>query len=91
MAGEPASVCKIAPILCSLFAKICETSCTSILAFDLISCEATLIILSDVEEEYWYEKIESDRPVATTITSTETFLFEKISAIVFFLPYMCQL
>jgi hypothetical protein len=53
--------------------------------FDLISCEATSIILLDIEEEYWYEKIESNRPVATTITSTETFLFDKISAIVSFL------
>ena len=71
-------------MLCSLFDKICEMSCTSILAFDLIACEATSIILLALEEEYWYEKIESNRPVATTMISTEIFLFEKISAIAFF-------
>ena len=85
MAGESARVCKIAPILCSLFAKICERSCTSILAFDLISCEATSIILLDVKEEYWYEKVESNKAVAAIITSIEIFLFDRIVATIVFL------
>ena len=49
MAGESASVCKRAPVLCNLFVKICERSCTSILAFDLISCEAIWRLLDEGE------------------------------------------
>ena len=72
-------------MLCSLFAKICERSCTSILVFDLISCEAISIILSDVKEEYWYEKIDNNKAVDTIMISIEIFLFESIVSIVFFL------
>jgi hypothetical protein len=71
IAGDSASVCKRAPTVCTFFANICERSCTSILAFDLISCEAISPILLDVKVEYWYEKIDTHTAtVATTASIT---------------------
>ena len=52
IAGDSVSVCKRAPTVCNLFANICETSCTSILASALSSCEAISTILLDVKVEY---------------------------------------
>ncbi len=71
IAGDSASVFKRAPIVCTLFANISEMSCTSILAFDLTSCEAISPILLDVKVEYWYEKIDTpNTTVATTASIT---------------------
>jgi hypothetical protein len=39
----------------------------------------------DVKEEYWYEKTDSNKATAPIMISIETFLFERILDVVFFL------
>jgi hypothetical protein len=51
IAGDSVSVCKRAPTVCNLFANICETSCTSILALELTSREAISTIFLEVRIE----------------------------------------
>jgi hypothetical protein len=72
-AGDSASVCKRAPTVCNLFANISEMSCTSILVFDLTSCEAISTILLEVRIEYSYEDIDSTNAIPA-ITPNMTIL-----------------
>ncbi len=52
MRGDGVSVCKRALTVCNCFPNICVMPCTSILAFDLTSCEAISRILLEVRIEY---------------------------------------
>jgi hypothetical protein len=54
MRGNGVSVCKRALTVCNCFPNICVRPCTSILAFDLTSCEAISRILLGYSQEFLF-------------------------------------
>jgi hypothetical protein len=88
IAGASIRVCKRAPTASNLFANICETSCTSILVFDLDSCEAISTILLEVKVEYWYDKIDITNTTAITMAKITTLVLPVCQFIKLDHPYI---